>query len=69
MVARPGDVVAAAAHRDLELQRPRQLDGVGDIRRAVAARDQRRPLVDESVVDAPRVVVAGIGRLKELTGK
>ena len=65
----PRDVVAAAADRDVEVQRARQLDGVGDVRHALAARDQRRPFVDEAVVDAAHLVVAGIGRLKKLAGK
>ena len=36
-----GDVVAAAAHRDLEAERARQLDGVDDVGDAAAAGDQR----------------------------
>ncbi len=65
----PGDVVAAAAHGDLQVQRARQLHGVGHVRRAAAARDQRRPLVHESVVDASRLVEAGVGGLKESPGE
>ena len=54
----PGDVVTAAADGDLEIQRPRQLDGVRDVGGAMASRDQRRPLVDQAVVDASGLVVA-----------
>ena len=46
------DVVPAAPHRDLEPERPRQLDGVGDVGGAAAAGDQRGALVDEPVVHA-----------------
>ena len=65
----PGDVVAAAAHTDVQTLRAREPDRVRDVRRVLAARDQRRPPVDQPVVDAPRVVVAFISRLQDIAGK
>ena len=64
-----GDVVAAAADGDLEAERARELHGIGDVGRPVAAGDQRRPLVDEPVVHAAGVVIAGIVGLEELTAE
>ena len=58
----PGRVVPAAAHRDLELVRAREVERGRDVARAAAARDHRGPAVDERVeADAGRVVpgVAG----------
>lgn len=55
-------LVPPAAHRHVEAQRVRKFDGVDDVSsRAAAARDQRRPLVHQPVVDLPRLLVAGIG--------
>jgi hypothetical protein len=54
------DVVTAPADGDFEVQRPRQLDGIGNVGGAVAPRNQRGPLVDQPVVHAPRVVVCGV---------
>ena len=49
---RSGDIVAAAADGDFEVERARQLDGVGDVGDAMAAGDGGRPLVDQAVVHA-----------------
>jgi len=46
-----------------------ELHRVRDVRRAPALRDQRRPLVDVSVVHAPDVVVRRAVRLDEGSGK
>ena len=69
IVDAPRHVVAAAADGDFELQVARQLDGVDDVGHAAAARDQRRPLVDQAVMDFPGLVVAGVGRLEETPRK
>jgi hypothetical protein len=58
--------VTAAADGDFELLFARQFYRIDNIGDTAAASDQRRPLVDQAVVDLPRVVVAGIGRLQEL---
>ena len=55
-----GDVVPAPASRDLEPVGTGEAHRVRDVGRVGAPGDQRRPLVDETVVDGPRLVVAGI---------
>jgi hypothetical protein len=50
--------VAAAAHRDLEIELMGELDGRHDVGHAAAARDQSRALVDQAVMDAPRRLIA-----------
>ena len=67
--APPADVVAATADGNLEIQRARELHRVRDVRRAATARDDGGPLVNQSVVDAPGLVVEGIRRLQELAGE
>ena len=53
----PGRVVAASAHGDLQLLCAGEVESRGDVGRAGAARDQRRPAVDQGVVAASRGVV------------
>ncbi len=65
----PGDVVAAAANRDVEALRASEADRVGDVRGVPAARDQRRPPVDHPVVDTSRVVVLGVSGVEDAPGK
>ncbi len=60
-----GDVVTAAAHGDLQPLPPRKVDGIDDVGRVPALRDQRRAPVDHRVVDAPRLFVSGVRRLEE----
>ena len=62
-------IVTAAPHRDFQVQRARQMHRLDDIGDAAAARDQRRPLVHQAVVDFPGFLVARIGRLQELPCK
>ena len=62
----PGDVVAAAAHRDVEIKRPCQRDRIDDIGDAVTAGDRGRMLVDQAVVHPPPSVVAGVGGLQRV---
>jgi hypothetical protein len=57
--ARPA--TSPAADGDLEPGLARQLDGVGDVGRAVAAGDERGPPIDQPVVDSASLVVADIG--------
>jgi hypothetical protein len=45
----------------------REPDSGGDVGAAAALRDHRRPLVNEAVVDAPRVVPSGCGGLQQPT--
>ena len=58
--------MAPAADRDFEVVLARQFYRVHNVGNATAARNQRRPLVDQTVMDLSRVIVAGIGRLQEL---
>ena len=55
-----GGVVPASAHRHLQLVRPCEIERGRDVAGADAARDHRRPAVDESVEAAARRVVAGV---------
>ena len=55
-----GDVVAAAAHRDLQGLAPAEVDRVHHIRRVHAACDHGRMPVDQPVVDAPDRVVTRV---------
>ena len=64
-----GHVVAAAANRHLEAKLAREIDGIDHVGHAAASGDQRRPLVDQSVVDLPRVLVAHVRGLQELPPK
>ena len=59
-----GDVVAAAAHRDLQSLAPAEVDRVHDVRRVHAARDHGGMPVDQPVVDAPDLVVTAVTRSK-----
>jgi hypothetical protein len=61
--------VATAANGNFKVARSRQPDRVYDIGSTEAARDQRRPPVDEPVVDASDIVVSSVGRLKQLSGE
>jgi hypothetical protein len=63
------DVVPAATDRDLEIERSGQLDGIAYVSNTTAARNQRGTLVDESIVNAPRVLVFRVGRLEQSAGK
>jgi hypothetical protein len=62
--ASPGDAVAAAADGDLEPALAREVDRGGDVARAPAAHDQRRPSVDEPVVDEASRLVALVAGLQ-----
>jgi hypothetical protein len=55
-----GDVVTSAADRDLEPLLPAEVDRVGHVGRVQTACDHGGPLVDQAVVDAPGLVVAGV---------
>ena len=59
-----GDIVAAAPNADVEALGVCEPNGVCDVRRVLAARDQGRGAVDQSVVDAARVLVTVVSRLQ-----
>jgi hypothetical protein len=61
--------MATAANRDFEIERTRHLHGIAYIRDAATPRDQRWPLVDQTIVDTARFVVARIRWLQELAGE
>jgi hypothetical protein len=65
----PGGIVAASAHRDLELERPCEVERGRDVARTDAAHDHGRPAVDERVETAPRRVVLGLSRRKDDAGQ
>ena len=69
----PRHAVSAAAHGDLEPSLACQRNRVDDVGRAATPCDQRRPLVDETVVNPSRFLVAsGSGlqqRTRELRGQ
>ena len=55
-----GDIMAAAAHRDLQSLAPAEVDRVHDVRRVHAARDHGRMPVDQPVVHAPDLIVTAV---------
>jgi hypothetical protein len=61
--------MTAPAHGYSEPLVARQLHRINDIGHTAAARDERRPLVDEAVMNLPRDFVSGIGRTEELAGE
>jgi hypothetical protein len=60
-----GDVVAAAADGDLEPFVLGEIDRSHDVGRVQAARDHRRMLVDQAVVNPARFVVTGLAGLED----
>ena len=64
-----GDVVAAAAHRHLQPALAAEQHGLRDVGRPPAARDDRRPLVDEAVVDPAGLVVARLAGAEQPAGE
>src|SRR5262245_12090475 len=64
-----GHVVAATADGHFQIQRPSELYGVSDIGSAPAAGDESRALIDEPVVNAASLVIAGVPRLEEFAGE
>ena len=63
------DVVAAAAHRDLEAVLPSEPRRHRRRRRHCGSGRSERPLVDQAVVHQTRIFVSGVERLQQLTGK
>ena len=61
--------MTASADGDFEFLLVRRFYGIRNVRDAAAARDHRRPLVDEAVVDPPGLLVGPIGRLQKLPRK
>src|SRR5690349_7130896 len=66
---RAGDVMAAASHRGHEISFPGSDHRVDDVGTVAAARDQRWTLVDQTVVDLARRVVAGVAGRQDDTGE
>src|SRR5262245_25578431 len=64
-----GHVVAATADGHFQIQRPGELHGVGYVGGAPASGDERRALIDETIVNTPSLFVAGVARLEELAGE
>ena len=64
-----GDVVPASAYADVEAVCAREADRVDDVGGVLAARDQRRPPVDEPVVDASCALVSVGLRLVQDAGE
>jgi hypothetical protein len=64
-----GDVVAASAYGDLQSLLAAEVDRVDHVCGAKAAGDQGGSLVDEAVVDAPRLVVVGGAGTEDLAGE
>ena len=64
-----GHVVAPAPHGDLEACLTGKRDRVDDVGRAAAAGDERRPLVDQAVMNPSRVLVAVVSGLEQRPGE
>ena len=64
-----GGRVAAAAHGDRQPVVAGEADGGDDVGRAGAPRDQRGAAVEHAVPDHPRLLIAGIARLQQLTAE
>src|SRR5579859_6477496 len=65
----PGAVVSAAADGDAQVVLARERDRLGDVVRARAARDQRRPPVDHRVVDGTGLLVVRVGGADQPAGE
>ena len=63
-----GDVVAAAADGDLEARLPCEAHRGGDVGRAAAAGDDRRPAIDQTVLDPAGGVVAVVAGREDPPG-
>lgn len=63
----PGHIVPAAPNGDLEAVLAGEVDGVNNVSGAPAACDQRRPLVDEPIVDFSCVLVTDLSRTDDLS--
>src|SRR4029077_16003847 len=64
-----GYIVSAAAYRYREAELMGQQHGIDDIGGAATAGDDRRALVDQSVVPPADVVVLGVGRPQQPAGE
>jgi len=65
----PGDVVPAASDRELEPGVSGGIDGVNHVSEVEAPGDERRPLVDQAVVNFASRVVAGVLWRQQLAGE
>jgi len=64
-----GDVMSAALDGEREAAVAAEADRVADVGGIPAARDHRRPLVDQPIVHPARVVVAGIAGVEQLAAE
>jgi hypothetical protein len=67
--AQPGDAVPSGAHRDLELVLAGKVEGDRHVGGRPTAGNQRRPPVDHGVENLPSLVVNGVARDDQLSGK
>ena len=65
----PGDVVAAAPHRDGEVVRAGEVHRSHHVRGAAAAGDEPGAAVDGGVPDPPGGVIAGVARADDAAGQ
>jgi hypothetical protein len=65
----PRDIVPAATDRHFEASIPREIDCVDDICGSETAGDQRGSLVDQTIVNAPRVVVPDLAGQQQRPGE
>ena len=67
--AQPGAVVAAASHCQEQIVVAGKGDDLRDVVGPLAARDQRRPLVDHRVVDLARLAEVGVVGCDQLSAQ
>ena len=62
------NIVSTTSHSDFKAELSAETQCIDDIGNPVAAGNQRRPPVDEAVMDAPDIIIARRGWLKQLAG-
>ena len=67
--AQAAAVVAAAAHRQQQLLVAGEIDGRNHVAHVRTAHDERRPLVDHTVVDLARFLIIGFARRDKLAAQ
>jgi hypothetical protein len=63
------NIVSTTPDSDLKAELSAESHCIDDIGSPVAAGNQRRPPVDEAIMDAPGIIIARRGWLKQLAGK
>jgi hypothetical protein len=64
-----GHIVPAPPHGDFKAAPACERQCINDVGGAGAAGDQRRALVDEAIMNAPCIIIAGCGRMQQLAGE